>query len=417
MVGRLGGGERARVTAAAPPRDPWEPLRYPVYRALWFAAIGSNIGTWMHTVAASWLMATLTTSPLPVALVQTASSLPVFLLGLFAGALADMVERRRLLLVTQSLMLTTAAALAAVAWFGYATPARLLALTFALGVCTALNGPAWTAAVPETVPRPVLPTAVALNSVGFNIARATGPALGGFLVAATQPAVGFLLNSLSYAGVIAVLARWRPEPDPAAERPESFRDALAGGVRYFRTAPEFRHVLYRSGLFGLASSAMWALLPVVAKAEFGSAAGYGVLLGCLGAGSVAGATVMPRLRDRYQPDGVAVRGAWAIAIMIAGLALSRYFAVSCLAMLWAGFAWLNVMSQFNVAAQATPPAPLRARALAMYLLVFQGSLAAGSGLWGAVASRWGVSVALLAAAGVLAVSASWAKYAWPLPKE
>lgn len=354
------------MTAAAPPRDPWEPLRYPVYRALWFAAIGSNIGTWMHTVAASWLMATLTSSPLPVALVQTASSLPVFLLGLFAGALADMIERRRLLLVTQSLMLTTAAA---------------------------------------------------LNSVGFNIARATGPALGGFLVAATQPAVAFLLNSLSYAGVIAVLARWRPEPDAAADRPESFRDALAGGVRYFRAAPEFRHVLYRAGLFGLASSAMWALLPVVAKAEFGSAAGYGVLLGCLGAGSVAGATVMPRLRDRYQPDGVAVRGAWAIAVMIAGLALSRYFAVSCLAMLWAGFAWLNVMSQFNVAAQATPPAPLRARALAMYLLVFQGSLATGSGLWGAVASRWGVSVALLAAAGALAVSASAARWWWPLPKE
>src|ERR671939_383010 len=229
------------------PPSPWSPLRLALFRALWLAAVASNVGTWMHNVGGEWLMTTLAPTPLMVALMQTAENAPTFLLALPAGALADIVDRRRLLLFTQSWMLVAAVALAAATLSGLTTPTLLLGLTFALGLGAAMNAPAWQAIVPELVPRAELPAAVALNSVAFNIARAVGPALGGLVVAALGPWAVFLLNSLSFVGVILVLYRWRREAVESIAPTERVLGAMRAGLRYARHAPELRNVLVRTG--------------------------------------------------------------------------------------------------------------------------------------------------------------------------
>ncbi len=394
--------------------SPWAPLRYGVFRSLWLASIGSNIGTWMHTVGAAWLMTTLAASPLLVALVQTANSLPVFLLSIPAGTLADVVDRRKVLLVTQSLMLATAAMLGVVTLTGNIGPWSLLAFTFALGLGTTLNGPAWAATVPETVPRPILPAAVALNSVGFNISRAVGPALGGAIIAMSNAGAVFLLNAASFLGVITVLARWRPEGPERTPFAGDVQAALKEGVEYGLGTPGYRAILVRAGVFSFSASALWAMLPVVASRNFGDSAGYGILLGCIGAGSVIGATLLGNFRRRFAPDRVILAGTVTFACMSASVSIAGSFFLACAAMLLAGVAWLSTMSLFNVAAQATPPAGLRARALALYLLVFQGSLAVGSGLWGWLASRTTVPVSMIAAAGVMIAGGAIARWKWPL---
>ena len=373
-----------------------------MFRAMWIASVASNIGTWMHTVGASWLMTTLVLSPLPVALVQSATTLPVFLLGLPAGAFADAVNRRRLLIFTQSWMLVVAAVLGVLTLQGAVGPWWLLALTFALGLGSGMNGPAWAAAIPELVPREELAAAVTLNSVGFNIARAAGPALGGLVMAATNAGVVFLVNAISFLGVIVVLWRWRyTRPQPAAEDP-GLHQAMRQGLHYVRYTPSFRAVLVRTGLFGFAGSALWAMLPVVASAELRSTSmGYGVLLGCLGAGSVIGAAILAPLRSHYSPDRLVAVGIALFAAAAVALAMLRELALVSLAMLVGGVAWMTVMSSFNVCAQMAPPLRLRARALAVYLMVFQGSLAVGSGGWGAIAGRVGSRGALWIAAAAL----------------
>jgi MFS family permease len=381
----------------------WSPLRHRIFRAMWTASVVSNVGTWMHTVAAGWLMTTLATSPLPVALVQTATTLPVFLLSLPAGAAADLVDRRRMLLFTQTWMLVAAGLLGALTVAGRISPWSLLALTFALGVGSSMNGPAWSAAVPELVPREELPAAVALNSVGFNIARAVGPALGGMVMAAANAGVVFYLNAISFLGVIIVLWKWR-YIRPVRRGPEPrFQEAMREGLRYVRQSTPYHAVLARSGLFAFAGSALWAMLPVVASSQLGSTStGYGVLLGCLGAGSVIGATALAPLRFRYTADRLVAAGVTLFAAATAALALIHDFKIVALAMLLGGVAWMTVMATFNVSAQMAPPQWVRARALAVYILVFQGSLAVGSGIWGVLAHSIGVRGALLAAAALFA---------------
>jgi MFS family permease len=373
-----------------------------MFRAMWFASVASNIGTWMHTVGASWLMTTLATSPLPVALVQTATTLPVFLLGLPAGALADMVDRRRLLIFTQTWMLAVAALLGALTLAGVIGPWWLLGLTFALGLGSSMNGPAWAAAIPELVPREELAAAVALNSVGFNIARAVGPALGGMVMAASNAGVVFLLNAVSFLGVIVVLWRWRYVRPAVSELDAGLRDAMREGLQYVRSATSYHAVLVRAGLFAFAGSALWAMLPVVASSDLArTAMGYGILLGCLGAGSVIGASILAPLRSRYSPDRLVAVGVVLFAAATLALALIHQFAVVAAAMLVGGVAWMTVMSTFNVCAQMAPPVWVRARALAFYLLVFQGSMALGSGSWGAIAGRLGVRASLMVAVATL----------------
>jgi MFS family permease len=385
-------------------RGAWSPLKHSLFRAMWIASVASNIGTWMHTVGASWLMTSLAASPLLVALVQTATTLPVFLLGLPAGVMADLVDRRKLLIFTQSWMLGVAALLGLLVMFGAVGPWWLLSLTFALGAGSAMNGPAWAAAIPELVPREELPAAVALNSVGFNIARAVGPALGGVVMASSGAGAVFMANAVSFLGVILVLWSWTERPPAVREPGTRFRDAMREGLVYVRGARSFHAVLARAGMFSLAGSALWAMLPVVARQEMKSTSlGYGILLGCLGAGSVIGAAVLAPLRSRYSVDNVVAVGIVLFAIATIGLASLKTLALAAPAMLLGGVAWITVMSSFNVCAQTTPPQWMRARALAFYLLVFQGALAVGSGLWGEIARHVGVRASLnIAAVAMLA---------------
>jgi MFS family permease len=386
------------------PSSSWAPLRRPLFRSLWLAAVASNVGTWMQNVGAVWLMTSLTPSPLMVALVQTATSLPVFLLALPAGALADIVDRRRLLIAAQSAMLVASAALGVLTVAGRVTPWTLLGLTFVIGAGSAMNGPAWQAIMPELVPRAELTAAIALNGVAVNVARAVGPALGGLVIAVAGTGPVFLLNAASFVGVIAVLGRWRRVARATTLPPEHVAGAIRAGLRYARHAPALHAVLVRGGLFVFCASALWALLPVVARQRLAvGSTGYGVLLGCLGVGAIAGAAILPRLTAQLSIDAMVAAGTLAFAAVTCALAIATNVVSLCAALVVGGLAWLAVMASLNVAAQTTAAAWVQARALALYLLVFQGGLAAGSTVWGAVAARSGAPVALAAAAGGLAV--------------
>src|SRR5581483_10935245 len=321
----------------APSSSALSPLRQPLFRAVWLAAVVSNVGTWMHDTSAAWLMTSLSPSPLMVALMQTAMSLPFFLLALPAGALADVVDRRRVLLGTQGWMLAAAAALGVLALSGRTTPWSLLGLTFALGLGAAMNAPAWQAITPELVPREDLAPAVALNGVAVNVARAVGPALGGLLVAAIGPGGVFLLNAASFVGVIAVLAAWRrPAPDGGLPA-ERVVGAILAGVRYVRHAAPVRTVLVRTAAFVLSASGIWALLPLVARRRLGlGAVGYGLLLGCLGAGAIVGAAVLPRLRRRLGVERLLVGATLLFAGASATLGVGRAVPAAALALIAAG---------------------------------------------------------------------------------
>jgi MFS family permease len=378
---------------------PFAPLANGLFRALWIASIASNIGTWMQNVGAGWLMTEISPSPLYVSLVQTATSLPVFLLGIPAGAAADLFDRRKLLIFTQAFMAVAAGLLGWLSVIGKASAVSLLMATFALGIGSTLNNPAWQAILPEIVPRKDLPQAISLNSVGFNLARAVGPAIGGLMLAAVNPGAVFLLNALSFLGVIVVLFFWKRAPQEQSPTVnESIVSATWAGLRYVRYSPGIRSVLIRSGAFIVGGSAIWAILPVVTKTELhGTATSYGVLLGCLGVGSMASALLLAKFRLRFTPDQLIVSAGATWGIVTVLLGWLDNFALAAIAMLAAGVAWVTEMSSFNVAAQTVLPAWVRARALAAYLLVFQGGMALASMVWGTVAERFGNRIALYAA--------------------
>lgn len=393
----------------SPAVTPWAPLRRQIFRALWMAQFVSNIGTWMQNVGAAWLMTTLKPSPLYVALVQTATSLPIFLVGLAAGALADIIDRRRYLLVTQTWMLIAAATLGITTTLGGTTPWVLLVLTFALGLGAALNGPAWQAIMPELVPHGELAEAIALNSVGFNLARAVGPALGGIVVAAAGPGAVFLLNALSFVGVVGVLYVWKRPPHHTMAATERMLSAIRAGLRYVRHEPQMIAVLVRAGIFILCASAVWAVLPLVAKTEIGhGSAGYGLLVACLGIGSVTGAAILTRVRRAISTMALLAAASLLFGAATIGLAYLRTLWLVALAMGAAGVAWMAELSTLNVAAQQSLPGWVRARGLAVYLLVFQGGMAAGAFTWGAIAERIGLAATLLAAGIAQAAGAALA---------
>jgi MFS family permease len=394
------------MSAPGRPTDSaWGPLRYPVFRALWIANTASFVGTWIHAIGASWLMATLVTSPALIALVQAAEMLPAALLALPSGALADIVDRRRLMLFAQSWMALSALALGLLSVTGRITPAGLLGLTFLLGLGNALNGPAWQSTTPELVPPGELSAAIALGGVGMNLARAVGPAAGGFIVAAAGPGVAFLLNAASFLGIILVLHRWRWATREVPALPaERLIGAIRAGLRYVRHSPPLHAVFVRAALFIFCGSALWALLPVLAKHELqrGPAA-YGFLLAFLGAGAVSGAWTLPELRRRLSLDGLVAAATLLTAGVFVALAHVRIFWLLCAVLFLAGVAWIAVLSSVNIAAQTSAPAWVRARALAVYLLVFYLGLSGGSAAWGAAASRFGLAGAFdLAAAGLAA---------------
>ena len=364
----------------------------------------------MQDVGESWLMTSLTSSPVLVALVETAGSLPVVLVALPAGALADVVDRRRLLLVMQIWMCVAAGAMGVLALMGLMTPGRLLLLTFLLGIGTAMSNPAWQAITPELVPPAELPAAVALGGVGFNIARAIGPALGGFIVAASGPWVVFFLNAASFIAIMVVLYRWHPAPRRSKLPPEDIIGAMRAGTRYLRYSPELKAVLVRSGAFVVCASALWALLAQQARRGLGLGSfGYGLLLGCIGLGAILGAWLLPKVRERLSMNQLVAAGTVVFALATVCVAYVHSFGVLAAALAAGGVAWIAVLSSLNVSAQTVTPSWVRARVMAVYLLVFMGGLAAGSAVWGFVAARFGVSTALLfAAVGLpIGLAATW----------
>ena len=351
----------------------WAPFRHEAFRALWIAQFVSNVGTWMQSVGAVWVMVELKGSPTEVALVQTATTLPVVFFGVAGGALADLTDRRRVLLVTQTMMLVAAGALALIDGFGAATPLSLLTLTFALGVGTALNNPAWQAIQPDLVPHDEFPQAVTLGGASINLGRAIGPALGGFLVAAAGPWFVFLLNALSFLGVIVVLARWRRDSNDVQTPRERFAGAVRAGTRYALFSHALSGVLVRAGVFATASVGLMALLPVYSTAVLGlGSGGFGLLLAGFGIGAIAAAAYLPAVRARLDEDAVLAAGALVVAAALAGLALTDTTAVAMPLVVVAGSAWLLCMSTLNIASQEAVPGWVRARARALPQRVFGG---------------------------------------------
>ena len=372
----------------------WDPLREPLFRSLWLAAVISYTGTWMQNVGAGWLMTQLTTSPFMVGLVQAATTLPVFLVILPAGALADMVDRRRFLLITQAWMVAAAGALGVLTLAGHVTPWMLLLLTFLLGFGAVMNDPAWQAITPEIVCAENHPPAVALNSVGYNVARAVGPALGGAVIAATSSGIAFLMNAASFFGVIFFLYRWKR---PSVEHAETGRvvESMRVGFRYARRTPVVISVLVRTGAFSLAASSLLALLPLIAHHCQYGATGYGLLLGSFGFGALAGAALLPRLRTRLSVDGLVAAAVVVFAAMTFAAGRMEGFAWLAVALFTAGMAWIGILACLNVAAQTMSPPSMRARALSLYILVLQGGMALGSAFWGALATKFGIPTAML----------------------
>jgi MFS family permease len=392
----------------------FEPLSVPVFRDLWLASIVSNLGSWMQDTAGTWLMTVLTPSPLLIALMQTAASLPVVVLGLLAGATADIFDRRRLLIFWQAWMLTAVAILSVLTFFDIISPWILLILTFLLNIGTAMNSPAWQAIVPEVIPRAQLPDAISLNSAGFNLARALGPAMGGLAVAlfaraTTGAASVFLLNSLSFVGVILVLYRWQRNPLFKSALPaERIRGSVRAGIRYLRYAPMLQAAFMRTLIFTVFVSAVWALLAVVARNDLHQGAmGYGILNGSMGFGAVIGATNLPRVRRVLPADAII---AWATGVFVATLAVLALVKVPLIIipmLIAAGFAWTSAMSTLNLAVQVSVPAWVQARALGAYQMIFAGGMALGGVIWGYIAEHVSTSKSLMCASVGLAVTLPW----------
>ncbi len=399
-------GARTRQPQPQPPvrTSVWHALTHRVFLWISIAALVSNIGTWMQNVGAAWLMTSLSPSPLLVALIQTASSLPILLLALPAGALADIVDRRRLLIVSQALMLAAAGALSALTIYHLTTPVLLLMLTFALGLGSALNAPAWQAMVPELVPREDLTAAIALGGINYNAARAIGPALGGVVVAWAGAGATFALNAASFLAVIAVLYEWKRVRRPGLLPAERMFGAMRAGLRYVRYAPALRATLVRTAAFTIGGSAVWAVLPLVARFELGlQASGYGLLLAFFGIGAMLGGASIPRLAQILSRN--ALCGVTSALFALSMLALSRTSGIvdACAVMAVSGAAWTMTMSLLNVAAQLSVPQWVQGRALSCYQIVLQGAMAGGSALWGYTAGALGVRTSLLYAAGAMVV--------------
>ncbi len=375
------------------------PLRVPLFRSLWIAAVISYTGSWMQNVATGWLMSSLTSSPVWVALVQVALSLPVFLIALPAGALADIVDRRKFLLVTQSSMVAASGVLGLLTIYSMVTPHLLLVFTFLLGVGAVMNDPAWQALTPDLVPQSKLASAVALNSAGFNIARSLGPAIGGLVLVASGSGVAFLLNALSFFGVILFLYRWKPVDCHAHPNGSTLSGAVRDGISYLRQDSRMLAVLVRTAAFSLFASAFWALLPLVARGY--GAKGYGFMLAYFGLGALVGAGLLAKVRRRFPHDTVVVLATLVFAGSLFGLVRTQSLVLSSLFAAAAGLAWISNLASLNYVAQVIAPAWVRARMLSMYVLVLQGGLAIGSAVWGVVASHAGIKITLTAAAVAL----------------
>ncbi len=378
----------------------------PLFRALWLASIVSNIGTTMNDTAAVWTMTTLTGSPTMVSLMQAMSSLPLFLFALPAGALADLVNRRRLILFAQTGALLTALGMAAFAWFGTLGQSLLLLATFQLGVAAAFTSPAWQALIPEIVGRQQLGQAIALSGVGYNIARAMGPILGGLLLASLGPAPVFALNAVSFIAVIVVMNTGSYVATPRSTQREQMLGAMAAAIRYVRHASAMQSVLARGGVHIFAAVAPVVLLPILVHSRHWNASDFGLLMGCYGVGAIVTALfVLPRLRTRFSFDQVLIGASLVSAVATSGVGIVPGRLGMGLVLAVAGAAWMTGLNTFSVASQSAFPNWVRARSSAIYLVVMQGSAAFGAIVWGQLTAHFSAPVALAAAAAGLILSA------------
>jgi MFS family permease len=392
----------------------WRPLRVPAFRNILIADVVSDVGTFMQSVGAAWLMVSFGAGPMYVALAQTASSLPFFVLALPAGAVGDIVDRRKLILFTETWMVVVAIALAALTIAGLMTPWLLLGLTFALSAGDAVETPTWRAVLPDLVPREDLASAAALNGIEFNLARAVGPALAGALIAVAGIGAAFVVNAASFAGVILVIALWKSPQRTRTAPVEHISGATVAALRYVRYSPGIRALTFRSGIVMLFASAILALLPLVAHRSTDSPLGYGLLLGCFGAGAICGALVMQPARARWSSEAVVSTAVAVLGVLIAAAGTTTAMSGLGLLMLVAGGAWIIFISLFSALVQTLAPDWVRARVLAVFMLVFQGGMAAGSALWGLVGERAGIRTALLwAGAGTIGTAALG--LVWRLP--
>lgn len=372
------------------------PFRHRLFLMVWIASLASNFGSMIQSVGASWAMTSLAESADMVALVQSSTTLPIMLFALLAGALADVFDRRAVMLSALMLMLVASTMLALFAYLGHIGPWTLLAFTFTIGCGTALWGPAWQAAVGEYVPREDVPGAVALNSVGFNVARSLGPAIGGVIVAAAGPALAFAVNAISYIGLIVVLLSWKREKLPQLLPPEGLVSAMRTGIGYVRHAPTVRAVLARSIVFGVAGAGIWALQPLVARDLLGGGPlTYGLLLGAFGVGAVMGALVSTRVRQRLNTEAVTRIAALMFGLAVLAAAMSRMLSLTMAALLVAGTGWVIGLSTFNITIQLATPRWVVGRAMAIYQMVTFGGMAVGSWMWGHVAEWLSLSMALI----------------------
>lgn len=388
-----------------PAASSFAPLRQKVFAVLWAATIIGNVGSFMRDVASAWLVTDITGAPAAVAMVQAAATLPVFLLAIPAGVLSDILDRRKFLIAVQFMLGLVSLSLMSLSLSGLLSVSSLVALTFLGGVGAALVAPTWQAIVPELVAKDDLKSAVGLNSLGINIARAIGPALGGLILAALGAGFAYGADVASDVVVIGALIWWRRTPDTDDALSERFGGAFRAGLRYARASRELHVVLLRAAIFFACASAVWALLPLVARNLLGGGSGfYGVLLGAVGAGAILGAVALPRLRLSLNADTLLLLSALVTAAVMAALSfgLPQWVAVAILLLL--GMAWIVALTTLNGVAQAILPNWVRGRALAVYLTVFNGAMTVGSLGWGAVAEAAGIRSTLLIGAAALFVA-------------
>jgi MFS family permease len=397
--------------AADASQSAFAPLRVPIFRSVWIASLFSNFGSLIQSVGASWMMISIAQSADMVALVQTSVTLPLMLLSLVAGAMADNLDRRKVMLGSQVFMLVMSFALSVCAWTGILTPWLLLLFTFLIGCGGAFNNPAWQASVGDMVPRTQLASAVALNGMGFNMARSVGPAIGGIIVASAGPAVAFAVNALSKIGLVGVLGRWRPPTDPRLLPSETLGLAVAAGLRYVWMSPAIRTVLVRGAVFGFGSSAVAALMPIVAKELLGGGAlTYGLLSGAFGVGAVGGGISNAWLRQKYSTEIIVRAASVGCAFAAAVLGLSTHLLLTMLVLIVAGAAWVVALSTFNVAVQLATPRWVVARALSIYQTATFGGMAIGSWVLGVLAENKGIGVGLVTAGSITLVNAALGRW-------
>ncbi len=380
------------------------PLRHPLFRMLWTANVVVSLGVWMQNTGAGWLMTSLDPDPLVVSMVQAATILPIFMLALPAGAIADIVDRRVFILGTQAWMLFAASVLALLTYTGHMTSWGLLALTFCIGIGTAMNAPAWGSVMAESVPRQDLAQAIALNGVGFNLARAIGPALAGFLVLFGGPSFAFGLNAVSYLAIVGVLLSWHRRHRPSKLPREHFLSAMRVGVRFVRFTPVMRSAMIRSAAFFGAASAPWALLPLIVHDELHLGAGtFGALLGLMGAGGVTSGLLLPQFRRHLSRSNIVLASMLSSGTGMALLSFAPHWSIAALAMVLFGLGWVAAASVIQGAAQLSAPPWVRARALAIYQLASNGAMVAGTFFWGWLGRTIGLSSVMVVATCALFV--------------